>query len=374
MQIDYKTDLPVDTQPSSRRLVPSREMARDFIAGLTGSPDTEVLWQRLADSAIAPSSRNATHWWPLNDKAWDWLVGENTRCGMGIFLQVNEGKSERRRTENVVSVRALFIDDDKGALPPNSPRLASLPPTIVVRTRRGWHYYWVLVPGEELSAFSQAQATLAAHFGTDPAVKDLPRVMRVPGFLHMKDPTNPFLVQLVRAGSERYSIADVLNAYPAPEGFNSPVPSVMAMGKKSKRHRKQGAHSSSTSWAEAKALLEEMLRHPLVRWMEEEPNAVGREVWRGVAQNLACAVLDHPDLRERARRAFHELSEDHSKYRFTECEKTFHDAEDSARNLGPMTFQHMVDSGMPEEHWSAGATALIHAARLSLRSRRLHHH
>ena len=374
MQIDYKTELPVDTQPSSIRLVPDREMARAFIAGLTGSPDTEVLWQCLADSASAPKSRNSTHWWTLDDKAWDWLIGENTPCGMGIFIQVNEGKSERRHTENVVSLRALFIDDDKGVLPPDSPRLAALPPTLVVRTRRGWHYYWVLVPGEELSAFSQAQTTLAAHFDTDPAVKDLPRVMRVPGFLHLKDPSNPFLVQLVRAGSERYSIADVLNAYPAPEGFNSPAPSVMTVGTKSKGHRKQGAHSSSTSRWEAQALLDEMSRHPLIRWMREEPNAVGREVWRGVAQNLACAVLDHPDLLERARQTFHELSEDYTGYSWTDTERTFQGAIDSVLTVGPMTFAHMAASRMPEEHWSAGASALSHAARLSLRSRRRHHH
>ncbi len=369
MQLNYKTELPVDTQPSSIRLVPNCEMARDFIAGLTGSPDTEVLWQCHADSASAPTSRNATHWWALNDKAWGWLSGENTLCGLGIFIQVNEGNSERRRTQNVTSLRALFIDDDKGVLPPDSPRLVALPPTLVVRTRRGWHYYWVLVPGEELSAFSLAQTTLAAHFGTDLAVKDLPRVMRVPGFFHMKDPTNPFLVQLVHAGSERYSIADVLNAYPAPEGFNSPAPSVTAMGTKSKRHRKQGAHSSSTSWAEAKALLEEMFRHPLVRWMEEEPNAVGREVWRGVAQNLVCAVLEHEDLLEKARQRFHEMSEDYTDYSWTDTEKAFQGAIDSLRTVGPMTFQHMRASGMPPHLVSAGATSLIHAARLRLRAR-----
>jgi hypothetical protein len=350
-------------------------MARDFIAGLTGSPDTEVLWQCLADSASAPTSRNATHWWALNDKAWGWLSGENTLCGMGIFIQVNEGNSERRRTQNVTSLRALFIDDDKGVLPPDSPRLAALPPTLVVRTRRGWHYYWVLVPGEGLSAFSLAQTTLAAHFDTDPAVKDLPRVMRVPGFLHMKDPTNPFLVQLVRAGSERYSIADVLNAYPAPEGFNSPTPSATAMGTKSKRHRKQGAHSGATTTRrEAQALLEEMLRHPLILWMRAQPNAVGREVWRGVAQNLACAVMEHEDLLEKARQTFHELSEYYFRYSWTDTEKAFRGAIDSVRAVGPMTFAHMAASRMPEEHWSAGAISLIHAARLSLRSRRRHHH
>ncbi|OJH38264.1 hypothetical protein BON30_24295 [Cystobacter ferrugineus] len=344
-------------------------MALTFIAGLTGAPDTEVLWQLVADSATAPAARNATHWWALTDKAWDWLCWENLNCGLGVFLQVNEGNSERRLAENVVALRALFIDDDKGLLPPDSLRLAALLPTLTVRTRKGWHHYWSLAPGEELPAFKSAQAALAAHFGTDPAVKDLPRVMRVPGFLHMKDPVDPVLVQLVRAGSERYSIAEVLNAYPAPEGFQPPVPSATAVGLKSKRRHKQGEHTATTSRTESQALLVEMLCHPVIRWMREEPDDVDRETWRGVGQNLACAVHEHPDLLERARQEFHKLSENYAGYRFTECERTFQGAIDSVGAVGPMTFAHMVASGMPKEHWSAGATSLIHAARLCLRAR-----
>ncbi|WNZ59551.1 hypothetical protein QEG98_26275 [Myxococcus sp. MxC21-1] len=193
--------------------------------------------------------------------------------------------------------------------------------------------------------------------------------MRVPGFFHMKDPSNPAFVQLVRAGHERYHIADVLKAYPAPEGFQPPASSIVVIGAKSKRHSKQGAHEAPMPRREAKALLEEMLRHPIARWMQEDPDAVDRETWRGVGQNLACAVVDHPDLLERARKEFHELSEGYSGYSWTEAERTFLGAIDSVRTVGPMTFAHMVASGMPEEHWSAGATTLIHAARLSLRAR-----
>ncbi len=343
-------------------LTPDHDMAHAFVAGLTGSPDTHVLWQLVADSAAAPASRNTTHWWALNEKTWGWLSGENSRCGMGVFLQVHEGNSEQRRTENVVAVRALFIDDDKGELPPDSPRLAELVPTLAVRTRRGWHYYWVLVPGEALSAFSQAQATLAAHFGTDPAVKDLPRVMRVPGFFHMKDPANPFLVQLVRAGSERYSIADVLKAYPVPEGFQSPASSAVAVGVKPPRLHKQGTHRATLSLEEGKSLMWRMLNHPLIEWMCEDPDAVPREVWRGVAVNFCCAAEGRPELLELARRAFHTVSEDYSRYSVRECDRVFDDALKSFQTHGPMRFSTMVAAGAPEA-MCTGGTALIDAAR-----------
>jgi hypothetical protein len=342
-------------------LTPDLDMAHAFIAGLTGSPDTEVLWQLVADSAAAPASRNITHWWALNDKTQSWLSGENSGCGMGVFIQVNEGNSERRRTENVVALRALFIDDDKGVLPPGSPQLAAVPPTLTVRTRKGWHHYWGLVPGEALSAFTPAQATLAAHFGTDPAVKDLPRVMRVPGFFHMKDPANPVLVQLVRAGGERYTIADVLKAYPAPEGFHSPAPSVVAVGLNPSPRHKQGTHRASRSLEECKSLMWRMLKHPLIVWMCEDPDAVPREVWRGVAINFCCAAEGHPELLESARKAFHVVSEEYSRYSVRECDRVFSDALNSSRTHGPMRFTTMVAAGAPEAVCSGGS-ALIDAA------------
>lgn len=350
---------------------PCPEMALAFIAALAGSANEDVTVQLVAEASPDARRRQTVHHWSLSvPKLMQWLIGENTICGMAVFVMVNAGDLQGRRAENVTSLRALFIDDDKGLLPPDSPRLAALPPTITVRTRKGWHHYWVLVPGEALSAFTSAQATLAAHFETDPTVKDLARVMRLPGFFHQKDPANPVLVQLVRVGSERYRIADVLKAYPAPEGFQPPASAVAVAGShKPPRRRKQGAHQTPTSRREAKALLEEELRHPLVRWMQEEPDAVDRETWRGVGQNLICAVMDHPDLIEQARQAFHALSEDYTGYSWTETERTFQGAIDSARTVGPMTFAHMAANGMPEEHWSAGATTLIHAARLILRVR-----
>jgi hypothetical protein len=188
-----------------------------------------------------------------------------------------------------------------------------------------------------------------------------------------KDPCRLFYTPRWHEGSEDRFVRDFsgprLSLEAVPVSFH---PQVAVSGKSAMvktRKRKQGGHQAPMSRREAKALLEEMLRHPLVRWMQEEPDAVDRETWRGVAQNVICAVMDHPDLIEHARQAFHELSEDYSGYYWTETERTFQGAIESVRTVGPMTFAHMAANGMPEEHWSAGATTLIHAARLSLRAR-----
>jgi hypothetical protein len=119
--------------------------------------------------------------------------------GAGIFVMVNAGDGVIRsghktcRTgANVVRIRSLFVDLD-GA--PIAPALSSaLPPDWIVQSSRDrWHAYW-MVDDCPLDGFGPAQAALALRFEGDPSVKDLPRVMRVPGFLHRKG--EPFLSEL----------------------------------------------------------------------------------------------------------------------------------------------------------------------------------
>lgn len=124
---------------------------------------------------------------------------ELNHSGAGIFVMVNAGDGEIkqgaatcRTTANVIAIRALFVDLD-GA--PITPVLTAIvPPDWVVQSSPGrWHAYWK-VTNCPLSEFTAAQTALAARFDGDPSVKDLPRVMRVPGFLHQKG--TPFASQL----------------------------------------------------------------------------------------------------------------------------------------------------------------------------------
>ncbi len=136
------------------------------------------------------------------------------------------------------------------------------------------------------------------------------------------------------------------------------------------KKEKQGLHLAPVPRSEATALLEIMLEHPVAIWMREYPDEVDRETWRGVAQSIACAVTDYPDLLETAEAAFQELSEDYSGYSFAQTERTFRDAVISAQEFGPMSFAHQVQNGMPPELWTLGATNLLHAARQTLWARR----
>jgi hypothetical protein len=105
----------------------------------------------------------------------------------------------------------------------------------------------------------------------------------------------------------------------------------------------------------------------------EHPAAVTREAWRGLATNLAAAVLDHEELHEAAMELFRELSApDIKRYSAAACDRTFRDALNSARNFGPMTFATLEEAGVPPEvcAGSALAKAPVGVARLLARRAR----
>lgn len=119
--------------------------------------------------------------------------------GAGIFVMVNQGDGKGRKEQNVVKVRALFVDLDGAPLKPVEDAL--IPPSIVVETSPSrYHAYW-LVRDMPINAFKAAQKALAEKFGGDTKVCDLPRVMRLPSFLHHKQ-TEPYCSKLLKCESE----------------------------------------------------------------------------------------------------------------------------------------------------------------------------
>lgn len=114
--------------------------------------------------------------------------------GAGVFVMVNEGDGNGRATRNVTRVRAHFVDLDGAPIEPVQE--AAAPPNIVVESSPNkWHAYW-LVNHCALPEFKQVQQNMAIKFAGDPAVCDLPRVLRMPGFWHLKE--TPFQTRLVQ--------------------------------------------------------------------------------------------------------------------------------------------------------------------------------
>lgn len=206
---------PLRSGAPAPRPKPDRAEAERFLIALTGKADAKVTFQTFLDDKKGTGAA----WTQTGtlDELWPQLVHLNEE-GHGIFVMVNEGNGRGRKEENVVAARALFIDDDgKGPAPvafvEGKPPFEKLPPSITVQSKAGQHHYWLLVHGESLDQFTPMQSALAEHFGTDKTVKDLPRVMRVPGFLHLKKRQEPFIVRVVQTRDGRYSMQQVRDAY-----------------------------------------------------------------------------------------------------------------------------------------------------------------
>lgn len=113
--------------------------------------------------------------------------------GAGVFVTINETNGKGRKTEDIKRVRAAFVDLDGAPLLPV--QQCRQPPHIINETSPGrFHPYW-LVDHIPLQDFSAVQKSLIQFFDADPAIHDLPRVMRLPSFYHRK--RNPFLIRII---------------------------------------------------------------------------------------------------------------------------------------------------------------------------------
>src|SRR6266487_2585748 len=171
-----------------------KDMARDFLTGLDPSAG-KFTFQFFRDG---PGTYAEIFHGTL-DEVWAKVQALNTpERGVGVFVTINETDFKGRRSENIVRPRALFADADSNEQIKRcmgTIEACEATPSMIVKSGRGLHFYYVFsdIPRDQ---FSTLQKSLIDKLGTDPAVKDLSRVMRLPGTLHLKDPTKPRLVKL----------------------------------------------------------------------------------------------------------------------------------------------------------------------------------
>ena len=143
----------------------------------------------------------------------DELIEVNEQFG-GVFVTVNMTNLKGRESKDIVNLRAVFVDDDQGALS-EDPSSYKIAPNIIVKTANGLHVYWLVDRWTDKKLFAPAQIALAAHFGTDPKIKDLCRVMRLPGFNHHKEEETPVRLLHAETGElgKPYKLKEVTDAF-----------------------------------------------------------------------------------------------------------------------------------------------------------------
>jgi len=130
--------------------------------------------------------------------------------GYEIYFTVNEVAGNTRKAEDVIRARAVFVDDDnqrEGGFRTDF----ILQPSLIVETSQGkYHYYW-LTSTTDLTEWTRVQEALIHLYRTDPKIKDLSRVMRLPEFNHY---TN-FKTRVVGGNGRMYTWEEITNNYPA---------------------------------------------------------------------------------------------------------------------------------------------------------------
>jgi hypothetical protein len=141
------------------------------------------------------------------DEVWPKIESlNNPTKRIGVFIVVNETDGAGRKAENIKRIRALFIDADA---PDQVQRCeqafsdAGLVPCAAIQSSPGKAHYYFAVDDVAIDQFKPLQQALIQKLGTDVAVKDISRVMRLPGTLHLKDPAQPHLVRLVTPSAAR---------------------------------------------------------------------------------------------------------------------------------------------------------------------------
>jgi hypothetical protein len=173
------------------------DMAASFIQRLTGNEKTPVTFQTYADSKTGDAAKsNGNLVKVLHGRLHEhfntlWTMNEH---GAGIFVTVNETDLRGRRAENITGIRAIWSDDDTGRIDPAS---HPLKPQIVTKTSPGHQQVYWLTEGAPLEEHGGVLDRIIEDHHGDKGAKGINRVLRLPGFYHKKDPTNPHLCEII---------------------------------------------------------------------------------------------------------------------------------------------------------------------------------
>lgn len=186
--------------------------------------------ERFLDAIKGSHQRNA-HFCSFPEKKregrvyeWNEATLENTKEAIldvnkvggtqSLYVGVNdlaEGKT-KRTADNIGKINALWIDIDD--MRPELPMFPIEPSIVIQSSVHGkWHVYW-LVDDCPTAEGKLGQTRLIKFYDSDPAPKDISRVMRLPGTIH-NGLGGPHMATLLKCNPDiRYSLQQIIDAHP----------------------------------------------------------------------------------------------------------------------------------------------------------------
>lgn len=135
----------------------------------------------------------------------------------GVYFVVNAGGT---KDSDITRVNAIFCEiDDKPIIEQHDIFDYQSPwmPSIRIETRKSVHAYWLLSEPITTENFLELQQGLIAFYRSDPSIKNLSRVMRVPYFNHVRwdggYQYQPVTCHTFRPDL-RYSLAELREGFP----------------------------------------------------------------------------------------------------------------------------------------------------------------
>ncbi len=143
------------------------------------------------------------------------LIEQKNEEGYGVFFSINQFPNGSRKIDFCAGINAWAIDIDDKDIPIHIQKLrisrSPITPTFVVRSRNGYHLYWMAKDGK-LENYGKIIERLVTWFDGDQQAKDIARVLRLPGTYHMK--SEPFMVTVESYVDEVYTEDQMLKAFP----------------------------------------------------------------------------------------------------------------------------------------------------------------
>jgi len=140
-------------------------------------------------------------------------VGLNEK-GYGIYHTVNLFSGARKK-ENLARIRYWIADIDVGDKKEQMENINKLTfyPSMIIETKKGYHCYWQALDAT-VENYQKIEQGIIRKLKADEGCKDVSRILRSPGYNHMKDPKEPFKINEVGGNEADYREKEMLYAFP----------------------------------------------------------------------------------------------------------------------------------------------------------------